>query len=391
MTKYVFIRLLSIVGTLNCLTLSYAAEKRAFPDDDRPDPLRRRIEAAATSNSGREAEAEEFRTDRSSRRYLSAATGVESRGLETASHLESHPQVYGIPTYDALFKYVLSDDEVRSSFFKAFIPGIGVVKSERLDDHMHPVQSLQTLRTFLHREETEKTVDKLSGATGAKVILPQAGDCAAPIEDAESTAFLHEIVGRFDEIKAAFPKMRYDGTMDFVCQLSTGGYAMVEMQVIPQNYWDNRALAYAAAFYGNQLFKGDEWKNIRRVIGINILGGGRDDLVHWTDTPSQFMRHYKFQEQLHAPARYIDGIELIQYSIMNARGVALEEKEMHDWITFFRNAHHMSEDAVREQITTPAVLRAFELSKIHTLPAVVLASYEAQDKDYERYSHHNGP
>lgn len=287
-----------------------------------------------------------------------------------------------------MFKYVLSDDEVRSSFFKAFIPGVGVVKSERLDDHMHPVQSLQTLRTFLHRDETRKTVEKLAGATGAVVVLPQVGDGAPAVPDTDSTAFLHEFVGRFDEIKAAFPKMRYDGTMDFVCQLSTGGYAMVEMQVIPQNYWDNRALAYAAAFYGNQLFKSDEWKNIRRVIGINILGGGRDDLAHWTDTPGQFMRHYRFQEQLNTPTHYIDGLELIQYSIMNARGATLGEKEMHDWITFFRNAHHMSEDAVREQITTPAVLRAFELSKIQTLPAVVLASYEAQDKDYERYSHH---
>jgi predicted transposase/invertase (TIGR01784 family) len=173
-----------------------------------------------------------------------------------------------------------------------------------------------------------------------------------------------------------------------VCQLSTGDYAMVEMQVIPQDHWDRRALAYAAAFYGNQLFKGDEWKHIRRVVGVNILGGGKDNLVHWKDTPGQFIRHYKIQEQLHLPARYIDGIELIQYSIMNARGISLEEKEMQDWITFFSKAHYMSEEDVHEQITTPAVLRAFELSKIQKLPREVLVSYEEQDRDYDRYSEH---
>ena len=59
--------------------------------------------------------------------------------------------------------------------------------------------------------------------------------------------------------------------MDFVCLLDTGDYAMVEMQVIPQNYWDRRALAYVAAFYGNQLRKGGKWEHhIKKVIGVNI-------------------------------------------------------------------------------------------------------------------------
>jgi hypothetical protein len=55
-----------------------------------------------------------------------------------------------------------------------------------------------------------------------------------------------------------------------------------------------------AAFYGNQLRRGDKKKweqHIKKVIGINILGGGKDDKVS---------------------KRYIDGIELIQYSIMSA-------------------------------------------------------------------------
>lgn len=305
------------------------------------------------------------------------------RRFSSSSH---QPQVYGIATYDALFKYVLSDDKIRPSFFHAFIPNLPIVASERLDDHMNPVQSLQLLRTFLHSKSTERVVKGLTPVSSFEVSRKDLVTQKL-IKDDEATAFLHEMVGRFEEIKIAFPRAKYDGTMDFVCQLANREYALVEMQVIPENYWDRRALAYVAAFYGNQLYKGEEWKKIRKVIGINILGGGKDNKVHWIDAPQQFKRHYKFQEQLHNPTQYIDGIELIQYSVMNAPKL-LPDQEQQDWMTFFRRGHYMSEEQVKEQIKTPAVLEAFKLAKINSLPAEVLETYEAEDKEYDRYSQH---
>lgn len=41
--------------------------------------------------------------------------------------------------------------------------------------------------------------------------------------------------------------------------------------MVPKDYWDRRDLAYIAAFYGNQLRKGEGWHHIKRVIGINVL------------------------------------------------------------------------------------------------------------------------
>ena len=199
--------------------------------------------------------------------------------------------------------------------------------------------------------------------------------------DEKATAFLHEMVSRFEDIKIAFPEAKFDGTMDFLC------YDLVEMQVIPHNYWDRRALAYVAAFYGNQLFKADEWKDIKKVIGINILGGGKENKAHWVDTPTQFVRHYKVQEQLHNPAGYIDGIELIQYSLMNAPKTS-DDQEKQDWITFFKDGHSMTEEQVQQRIKTPEVLEAFKRAKIKSLPAKVLAAYEAEDAEYDRYSEH---
>jgi predicted transposase/invertase (TIGR01784 family) len=207
------------------------------------------------------------------------------------------------------------------------------------------------------------------------------------IRDENATAFLHEMGSRFEDIKIAFPKARFDGTMYFVCRLENNSYALVEMQVIPHECWDRRALAYLAAFYGNQLLKADKWKVIKKVIGINILGGGKDSKAHWVDTPTQFVRHYKVQEQLHSPAGYIDDIELIQYSFMNAPKMS-DDQEKQDWITFLKYGHSMTEELVQQRIKTPEVSEAFKRAKIKSLPAKVLAAYKAEYAQYHRYSDH---
>ncbi len=82
----------------------------------------------------------------------------------------------------------------------------------------------------------------------------------------------------------------------------------------------------------------------------------------------------------------MDGIELIQYSVMNAPMV--DDQEKNDWIPFFQRAHHMIEEDVAARIKTPAILEVFELAKISNLPVDVRASNEAEDKEYDRYSMH---
>ena len=299
---------------------------------------------------------------------------------------QSTIQTYGIATYDALFKWVLSDETLLPSFFHAFIPDVVVESAERLDEHMNPVQKLQLLRDFIHDDETYRTVKEVSKTSDMHVSLIDQ-KTKQFLKDDKATAFLRKFTEHFDELKSAFPPPKYDGTMDFVCRLKNGEYAMIEMQVIPQDCWDRRALAYAGAFYGNQLAKGESWKQIKRVIAINILGGGREHLPHWKDTPNEFFRHYRFQEQCHKPSRYIDGIELFQYSIMNAPK-NIDQQEQQDWITFFQRGHYMSEKDVLETIKTPAVLKAFERARIDKLPRNVQRGYEAEDNEYSRFSEH---
>ena len=58
--------------------------------------------------------------------------------------------------------------------------------------------------------------------------------------------------------------------------LDNGQYVHVELQVVPQNFWENRALAYASS---KQITKGGSWSKLRIVISINILGGGRNGII----------------------------------------------------------------------------------------------------------------
>ena len=67
---------------------------------------------------------------------------------------EAFKQCYTIPTYDQAFKKVLSDDIVRSSFFRSLIPRTiipqEIISSMRIDEHMAPVQGLEALRSFFN-------------------------------------------------------------------------------------------------------------------------------------------------------------------------------------------------------------------------------------------------
>ena len=128
-------------------------------------------------------------------------------------------QTFGILTYDALFKWVLSEDSIRPSFFHAFIPGIVVQSSERLDDHMNPLQELQLLRNVIHDTETTDLVASLKEKEPIEVHI-------AHSYHEKATRFLKNVLRHFDDIQYSFPKPRFDGTMDFVCKLDTGEYAL---------------------------------------------------------------------------------------------------------------------------------------------------------------------
>jgi predicted transposase/invertase (TIGR01784 family) len=295
-----------------------------------------------------------------------------------------HPgQTYGIPTYNGLFKWILSEYSIRPSFFHAFLPDVEVKSSKRLDEHMNALKEYQRLRAMLNRKETHELVKRLSDAHAFEVMVSEiAGTPFA--SDPAATSYLHDMLMYHEEMKHGLPDERFDGSMDFVCEINDNEYVLIEMQVSPHDKWDHRALGYAAWYYGNQMKRGDEWGKIRKVIAINILGGGVHDKCHWKDRPHEFMRHYKLQEQLHSEKRFIDGIEIFQYSLMNApaRLDELGDQERQDWVTFFAKAALMSPEQVLQQIKTPEVLAAFERASYKKMPKEIQSIYNEEDAKY---------
>ena len=297
-------------------------------------------------------------------------------------------QTFGIPTHDALFKFILSDDEVRSSFLNAFITGTKITGSKRIDEHMQPLNDFEHLRAFVHDKENVAVAQSIVSAPHLHVDLLESRSSSSP-PNMKALNFLKALAGHFGDLRKAFPAASYSGTMDFSCQLDDGNFALVEMQIIPQDCWDQRALVYLANFYGSQLRKGADWVDVKKVIAINILGGGLQDRAHWSDTPEQFKRHYKLQDQFNpSPSpRCIEGIELFQYSVMNAPdSLSSVNRETQDWFTFFKQASRMDEDGVNQRIETAAVKKAFQLATLSLLPAAVKTKYDDEDASYRRVS-----
>ena len=116
-------------------------------------------------------------------------------------------QTYGIPTYDALFKHILNDSFNRDSFLQAFLSKAGITHSYRLDENMNPLQELQSLREFVHRKGTAKTVASISSDF---IVSCPSRHKSHGSKQAKATDFLNEMVRLFEDIKKAFPKAKYN-------------------------------------------------------------------------------------------------------------------------------------------------------------------------------------
>ena len=134
--------------------------------------------------------------------------------------------VFGVAIYDTLFKYILDDADIRLSFFCAFIPGINMTSSERLDESMNPLKEFQVLRRFINDKETKNTVENLKNFD-IEVRRKKRSETEY-VQYKKCTDFLIELLNNFGDIIKGFPSESYEGRMDFACRLDTGEFVVVE-------------------------------------------------------------------------------------------------------------------------------------------------------------------
>lgn len=293
-------------------------------------------------------------------------------------------QVYANPIFDAAAKYLLADDEVRLGFMRTFTENPRIVSTELLDSSLNPLRTFTQARAFLgdgrnadlmdrvRREGEAGLIKIIVGAEGEEETLRNGGD------------FLLALSRIFGDLKKKFPPLERHSQLDVVCRLDNGEFILVEVQVKPQDFWDKRALCYAAAFYGNQLKRGGEWGDLRKVIAINLLGG---DGKHWRDAPMEVVRHYRFVSTVEGQHHEIDSLQLIQYNLLSQQINGLTQGELKEWLQFWKAAHQRKPEELAG-VTTAAVRSAYDRVRVAALPADVRAGYETEVADYLRYSQH---
>lgn len=146
-------------------------------------------------------------------------------------------------------------------------------------------------------------------------------------------------------------------------------------------------LNFAASLYAHQLREGDKYKDIKKVLCINILGDGSE--VHMWPEKRHF-QHFRFQDQ-HGTVLE-KGIEIIQYPLGQDEtlGEALEELpesgkiEFKEWWEFLAHKDTHKKEMVA-QVQTDEVREAYELVRFSNLSPKRRASIIRRKQFWDLY------
>ena len=357
------------------------------------DGERRTLTAASSSSSS------------SSTSSSSSSSSRQDEDDEDDSEILPKHQIYANPIFDATAKYALGDDTARLGFIKILAEEPTVRSTELLDNSLNPLRVLTEARNFLSNDTNGKIIKHLRKVkdqdhikievfkkeTGKKLKKKPKKDIGEEQQEAtwqgikNGGAFLSQMSRIFGDLQQTFPPLERHSQLDVVCKLSTGGYALVEVQVKPQDFWDERSLSYAAAFYGNQLKRGAEWGELKKVIAINLLGGSTN---HWRETESQELkRHYKFVSNIEGSQHEIGALQLIQYNLNSPKIDALPDSPLKEWLQFWRSGHMKTTDETKT-LSDEAVKAAYKKILIAELPREIRKRYIHEVKDFQKFSQH---
>jgi predicted transposase/invertase (TIGR01784 family) len=290
-------------------------------------------------------------------------------------------QVFARPTYDAAAKYLLADPEIRLDFIQTFTGINDITESEPLDNSLNPLRALTNARDLFSNQNYQRFTSWVK-ANPEKFEVYEGKE-----KRSTGSELLHKLAACFDDMAQAFPRER-DSKLDIICRLKNQDLILVEIQVAKQDFWDERALAYAARIYGGQLRAGTKWTDLKKVIAINILGGGPKKVAYWKDQ-KQPRRHYIFQDK-YDPKHVIPSLQLIQYSLgdtdLSAKGELSQNKRLYDWIEYLRDAQEKDE---APKDIHPTLKRAYDIIRFNALPLETKKEYEGERHLFEDFTEYN--
>ena len=322
-------------------------------------------------------------------------------------------QTYAEPYYDPTMKLVFRNKPVLAEFISVFTENRYVTVLEFMDGYMNPLQAAGQAREFvndgrfktlmgrvgrLERDQIKVQLRNLIRKRGAATILDEDAEAPAPNSTIEKEGdwklcsvgadFLYNCSRVFSDLRTYFPAPERNSQLDVICRISDKTIAMVEVQVIPENYWDARALYYASGVYFNQLRRGGQYEHLTKVISIQLLGTGNPISSPWKKTPKEYIRRYKFLDKVRGHA--LDQIELVQICVPHLKKDrndldaprALLWKE---WTEFLKRAHLKDAKYVKT-LSSSNLKTAYACLNLKTMSRDVLERYTDERNRFTRFS-----
>jgi predicted transposase/invertase (TIGR01784 family) len=288
-------------------------------------------------------------------------------------------RVFERPTRDEVFRHLMQNADVRNQIIKCFTPVKDFVETELCDNSLRPLKAHNNMLSILKSPTFEKILNKSDRQrlNFTKCECKDAQEFKADLKLAKK--FFKSLKPDFENIKKLLLDDR-TGIYDVIAKLPSGEFVLIEFQVERETAQDARFLAYLCHLYGNQLRVGDAWKNLKRVVAVNLLGTGfHGKLVMWGKS-DHYKRHYKMTDCLSVgdPRRILPQIELIQFSLGNIPDIKkIEDATERNWLRFFANAQFETEIPAGIPET---IAKAYDSIRPERLPESVKAALVEEEK-----------
>ena len=140
--------------------------------------------------------------------------------------------------------------------------------------------------------------------------------------------------------------------LDVRCLDQSGAEYIVEMQVLPKEFFDKRVLYYAAKAYSQQLNIGEGYKLLKPVVFLGILNFKFTEDPHYISTHS--IHNIETKEHLLQDFRFTFA-ELPKFHKTLTELTTIEDK----WLYFLKHAQELT--IIPEVIYETAIRAAFEI------------------------------
>jgi len=175
--------------------------------------------------------------------------------------------------------------------------------------------------------------------------------------------------------------------LDLACKDNKGRYFLIEVQVKEQDYWNPRALYYAAGVYSQQLEEGEPWRKLEPVIALNILDHDRETLPD-----NHFRRDFQLLDREHLsdlkegvdmkdPAQ-LPYLRIIQCELPRANLEIMPNCLLRQWLQLLKESGSLTE--IPEGIEAP-VRKAYERLEFRKWGSKLIEDYTKEALRLEEY------